>query len=85
MPVLTMAEAKKAFTHLVQDVSQHHSTYHIHDQVGDAVLISEEEYEGLLETLELLSIPNFRKSIAKSVSQVKKGKTFSMAEVFGKK
>ena len=85
MPVLTIAEAKKTFTHLVKDVNQHHSTYHIHDEAGDAVLMSEEEYEGLLETLELLSIPDFRKSIAKSVSQMKKGQTFSMADVFGKK
>ena len=57
--------------------------YHIHHKNGDVVLMSEEEFDGLRETLELLSIPGFRKSIAKSVKQMKKGETVPLNEVFG--
>lgn len=82
---LTATEARKIFFDLIKDVSEKHHMYHIHHRKGNVVLISEDEYEGLLETLDLLSIPNFRKSIVKSVKQIEKGETFLMEEVFGEK
>ena len=53
--------------------------------IGAAVLMSEENYDSLTETLELLSIPGFRDSIKRSVRQAKTGQTHSMSEVFGEK
>lgn len=35
--------------------------YYIHHNKRDVVLMSEDEYESLLETLELLSTPEFKK------------------------
>ncbi len=35
--------------------------------------MSEEDYENLMETLELLSIPGFRASMKRSVAQMKRG------------
>ena len=48
-----------------------------------AVLLSETDYDGLLETLELLSVPGFRDSLKKSVAQMRRGETVSLAEAFG--
>ena len=40
----------------------------------EAVLISEEDYESLLETVEILSDKRFMKSIRKSQEELRKGK-----------
>jgi antitoxin YefM len=79
---LTATEARKNFFDLIKNTHAHHQTYHIHHRQGAAVLLSEEDYESLIETLELLSIPGFRESIKESVKHVKKKKTFSAEDVF---
>ena len=49
------------------------------------MLMAEDDYESLLETMELLSTPGFRKSLKRSVDQMHKGDTLSFDEVFGEK
>lgn len=86
MATLTATEARHAFFDIIKGASEQHETYHIkHQNKNNVVLLSEEDYEGLLETLELLSIPDFRKRIVKSMKQVEAGETFSMQDVFNKK
>ena len=51
---------------------------------GDVVLMSGEDYESLLETLELLSQPDIAKSIKEARADIKAGRTKSLKEVFGK-
>lgn len=79
---LTATEARKNFFDLIKNSNQHHQAYHIHHPKGAAVLLSEVDYECLLETLELLSIPGFRDSIKKSAKQVKDKKLYTMDDVF---
>ncbi len=55
----------------------------IEDSSGSAVILSKEDYEGLLETLELLSVPGFREGIQRSLQQIADGETFSLDEVLG--
>ncbi|MBT6637412.1 MAG: prevent-host-death protein, partial [Candidatus Marinimicrobia bacterium] len=50
-----------------------------------AVLISEQEYDSLNETLALLSTPGFREDFEQSRLQEQKGETLSYEEVFGEK
>ncbi|MCK5305592.1 MAG: type II toxin-antitoxin system Phd/YefM family antitoxin [Candidatus Omnitrophica bacterium] len=83
MTTLTATDARKGFFDMIKGATKKHRIYHIHHKNGDVVLMSEEEFDGLRETLELLSIPGFRKSIAESVKQMKKGETVSLDEVFG--
>ncbi len=45
--------------------------------------MSEEDYESLMESLELLAIPGFRASMKRSVAQMKRGQTLSFEEVLG--
>lgn len=80
---LSATEARKVFFEMIKDINEHHKAYHIHHRKGDVVMLSEADYEGLLETLELLSIPDFRARIKKSVKQQIKGETLSMKDVFG--
>jgi len=80
---LNATEARRGFFDLIRDVVRKHQVYHIRHREGDVVVMSSQEYEALRETLELLSIPGFRKSIARSVKQMKAGQTYSMSQVFG--
>ena len=84
MASMNATKARKEFFDLIKNAISKHQVFHIHHRQGDVVLLSEEEYESLQETLELLSIPGFRESIAKSVKQMEKGETISFDEVFGK-
>lgn len=85
MTKLSATVAKRDFYNIIRSAIKKHQLYHIHHADGDVVVMSEEEYESLIETLELLSIPGFRESIKKSVEQIKKGETISFDEVFGDK
>ena len=83
MTTLTATDARRELFDLVKGASRKHKVYRIHHRNGDAVLMSEDDYESLLESLELLSIPGFRDSMKRSVRQMKKGETISLDEVFG--
>ena len=84
MADINATEARRDFFEIVKNAIKKHQIYHIHHREGDVVLMSEDEYESLQETLELLSLPGFREGIAKSVKQIEKGETFSIDEVFEK-
>ena len=83
MTTLTATDARNGFFDMIKGATKKHQIYHIHYKKGDVVLMSEEEFDSLQETLELLSIPGFRESISKSVRQMENGETFSFNEVFG--
>ena len=83
MTTMTATQARQNLFDLLKKSVRGHAPIKITSKSGDAVLISEEDYEGLLETLELLSSPGFRKSLKRSVAQMHRGETVSFEEVFG--
>lgn len=85
MTTLTATTARREFFDLVKGAAEGHRIYRIQHRRGTAVLISEDDYEGLLETLELLSLPRFRQRLKASINQMKTGDTVSMDELFGVK
>ena len=85
MTTLTATTARKDFFALVKGAAEGHRTYRIQHRRGAAVLISEDDYESLLESLELLSLPGFRARLKASIKQMKAGDTVSMEELFGEK
>ncbi|HBC89451.1 MAG TPA: prevent-host-death protein [Lentisphaeria bacterium] len=85
MTTLSATIARKGFFDLVKGAAKGHKTYRIQHRTGTAVLMSEDDYESLIESMELLSIPGFRESIKKSVQEMKKGETFSIDQVLGAK
>jgi antitoxin YefM len=85
MTTIPATAARRDFFDLVKGAAEGHQTYRIHHRRGTAVLLSEDDYEGLLETLDLLSIPGFRTSIKRSLRQARTGQTVSMDEMFGAK
>ena len=83
MKTLTATEARNRWFDLVKSSVKGHRLYHISSKQGGVVLLSEEDYESLLETLELLSKPGMLKSIQEAKKEIKEGKTYSIEEVFG--
>ncbi len=55
-----------------------------HRGVPHAVVMSYEEYEGWLETLEILSDRAFARGLRKAREEARRGKLLSYEEVFGK-
>jgi antitoxin YefM len=83
MTTLSATDARREFFDLVKRAANGHKVYRIRHRKGAAVLMSEEDYESLMETLELLSIPGFRASMKRSVAQMRRGETFSLSDVLG--
>ena len=81
---VTTTEARQSLFRLVRKSVKGHMPVRITSKDGDAVLISEEDYESLLETLELLSLPGMRKSIQEAKADIRAGRTKSLNEVFGR-
>ena len=63
MSSLTATEARKRLYTLVDDVAESHEPIQIVGKRNSAVLVSEEDWRAIQETLYLASIPEMRESI----------------------
>jgi antitoxin YefM len=63
MATLTATEARKRLYSLVDDVAESHDPIQIVGKRNSAVLVSEEDWRAVQETLYLSSIPGMRESI----------------------
>ncbi len=83
MKNLTATNARKDFFELVRGATECHEIYHIRHRKGAVVLLSEDEYDSLVESIELLSSTKFRKDFARSRNEAETGETFGFEDVFG--
>ena len=67
MTTLSASEARKRLYTLVDEVRETHVPVQIVGKRSSAVLVSEEDWRAIEETLYLLSIPGMRKSIQKGL------------------
>jgi antitoxin YefM len=67
MSTLTATEARKRLYTLVDDVAESHDPIQIVGKRNSAVLLSEEDWRAIQETLYLTSIPKMRDSIRKGL------------------
>ena len=63
MSNLPLDEAQNNLPQLIDEVAQSHKPVLITSANGNAVLLSEEDWSSIQETLYLLSVPGMRKSI----------------------
>ncbi len=80
---LTATDARRDFFEIIKGATEKHQIFRIQHRRGPVVLLSAEDYESLIETLELLSIPDFSERLQSSINQIRIGETYSMKEVFG--
>ncbi len=67
MTRLTATEARRMLYRLIDELAESHEPVHITGKRASAVLLSEEDWRSVQETLHLLSIPGMRESIRKGL------------------
>lgn len=67
MTSITATEARKQLYTLLDDVAESHEPIQISGKRHSAVLISEEDWRAVQETLHLAGIPGMRESIRKGL------------------
>ena len=83
MNTVTATEARKRLFTLLKGATRGHRQFRITHKEGDTILLSEDDYQSLLETLELLSTPGLLKSIRRARREIARGETSSLDEVLG--
>lgn len=68
MTIMSATEARKQLYKLLDDVSQSHEPVQITGKRGNAVLVSEDDWRAVQETLYLVSIPGMRESILEGMA-----------------
>jgi len=68
MPNISVSEARKNLYRLVDEVSESHTPVLISGKRTSAILVSEEDWTAIQETLYLSSIPGMRESIQEGLS-----------------
>ena len=61
-------EARKRLYAVIDEVGQSHEPVQINGKRGNAVLLSEEDWRAIQETLHLVSIPGMRESILEGMA-----------------
>ena len=69
MTVLTASEARANLYRLIDQAAESHEPILIAGKRTSAVLVSEEDWQAIQETMHLLSIPGMRKSIRDGMSE----------------
>lgn len=68
MSVITATEARSQLYRLLDEVSESHEAVLITGKRTNAVLVSEEDWRALQETIYLLGIPGMRESIVEGMN-----------------
>ncbi len=69
MTVITASEARARLYRLIDEAATSHRPLLISGKRNKAVLVSEEDWEAIQETLYLLSIPGMRESIREGMEE----------------
>ena len=81
--ILTITEAKKSLLSHIKNIREQGGSLMItRNGEASAVMISPDEYEGLLETIEILSDPKILRILKKSIKEADHGQFISEKEVF---
>jgi antitoxin YefM len=68
MTTVTATEARKQLYRLIDDVADSHEPVQITGKRGNAVLVGEDDWRAVQETLHLVSIPGMRESILEGMT-----------------
>ena len=83
---IPIAEAKKRLSAIIKDVDEKFDRYAItKNGINKAVLVSSDEFDGLLETIDILSRREEREAIARAKKEVQSGQTVSLKDIKSKK
>lgn len=73
MKSITATQARKDIYSLIDKTAEEHEPVHIKGKRSSAVLVSEDDWRAIQETLYLLSIPGMRESIIRGMKEPVEG------------
>ena len=79
---MTATTARKEFFDLIKRALKLREPVRIEHREGHLVMLAEEDYESLLETLELLSVPGMKDSIREAEEDIAAGRVIDAADLF---
>lgn len=82
MTSVTATAARRDFFDLIKRALKFREPVRIQHREGDLVMLAEEDYEGLLETLELLSVPGMMDSIREAEDDIAAGRVVDAEDLF---
>jgi antitoxin YefM len=82
MTSVTATAARKDFFDLIKRALKFREPVRIQHREGDLIMMAEDDYEGLLETLELLSVPGMMESIREAEEDITAGRVLDAEDVF---
>lgn len=68
MSILNATTARNSFFKLIEDTLETHEPIYITGKKGNVVLISEEDYRSIQETLYLCSIPGMKEKLIEGIN-----------------
>lgn len=68
MTTITATEARKSLYKLIDDLADSHEPVQITGKRGNAVLVGEDDWRAVQETLHLVSVPGMRESILEGMA-----------------
>jgi prevent-host-death family protein len=69
MIILNATEARSRLYSLIDEAAQSHQPIVITGKRGNAVLVSQDDWNAIVETIHLLSVPGMRESIINGMNQ----------------
>lgn len=70
MKSMNVTNFRKDIFKVLEDTVKYNSVVNVSTKEGNAVLMSEDDYEGIMETLYLSSIPGLKESIVEGLNAV---------------
>lgn len=67
--LIKASAARQNFFRLIEDAVKNHEPVMVTSKQGNVVIISEEDYRAIQETLYLLSVPGMRESIIEGMKE----------------
>ena len=83
MNQISATNARSNLYELFKKTVSGHLLTRISSKEGNVILLSEEDYESLVETAELLSVKGLKKSIEKADKEIKERDLFTLEDIFG--
>jgi prevent-host-death family protein len=79
---IPLADAKKNLSLLIKDIDEKYDRYTItRNGISKAVILSKDEFDGFMETLDILSSKEEKEAIARAKTQVRKRQTVPLKSI----
>jgi len=82
MQTITATKARSNWFQILKEILKNKQPTRIHTKNGAVIMMPEEEFEGWMETSELLSTPGFREFMREGEEQIRNNELIDADELF---